>query len=348
MELETLSRRCFLTQVAGGVVAASFFPGTVLGKVVQNSQSLSDRFSFVDHSGLGKSLGRDIFNGQYIPLHKETALPLFMLDKNDYRNTVSLLKKIIIEGGGRWNESNQIVWTYQHFGVPDQSNDSNKLLQYCMSVEDYLNRMFPSIFNKPISWYFLTKHNLESRNNANKFRGFVGKNTYLVYRVNVKNEARLILDPGLVNVQPVDRAINFIRSNSKNVPTSGTIYIIHGPTSLVAPFSELIHLITNEPSLRYTNYLLASGDEEHAYQLGRVFGETITEATGVILASRYMHEYGNDERMYTIRHNSRSLSQQFPLMRNVFNYIQQYGVQRILNQYIENPNRLIKKIKATA
>jgi len=176
----------------------------------------------------------------------------------------------------------------------------------------------------------------------------VGINAYLVCRVIIADEEDFVMEPGIVNVMPVDRAIHFIRSNSYNVPTSSTIYVIHGATSLVAPFSEQVHLVTNEPSLSYTDKLLASLNKEDAQRLGRIYGETITEAAGITLASDYMRKYGSAGRLYTIKNNVQNLSTRFPLMHNAIDYMRQHGVQRTLSTYIENPDQLIKKIKTTS
>jgi len=347
MKPEKHSRRWFLTYLVRGAVATSFLPITGFGNDIVDHNSAYDRFSFADQDGVGSNPGAEIFNNQYFPLHQEKFLPLYMLDDNDYRDTISLLKKIYTQEGKRWKESNKVVWTFQHYGVPDLSSHSDKLLKYCLSVQDYIYSIVPGEFKEGISWDLLKNDNVISNVNNIGFRGFVGKNTYLVHRVNIVDEEGFVMEPGIVNVMPVDRAIHFIRSNSDNVPTSSTIYVIHGATSLVAPFSEQVHLLTNEPALRYTDKLLTSLNKEDAHRLGRIYGETITEAAGITLASDYMRKYGGAERLYTIRSNAKNLSKRFPLMHNAIGYIHQHGIQRTLSNYIENPGQLIKKIKAT-
>ena len=347
MKSEKLSRRWFLTTLVRGAVATSFFPVTGFGNAIADHNPVNDRFSFADQDGVGSNPGAEIFNNQYFPLHQEKILPLYMLDKNDYRNTISLLKKMYAREGKQWKESSKVLWTFQHYGVSDLSSHSDKLLKYCLSVQDYIYSIVPGVIKEGITWDLLKKVTIDLKAGNAGFRGFVGKNTYLVYRVNMTDEEGFVMEPGIVNVMPVDRAIHFIRSNSHNVPTSSTIYVIHGATSLVAPFSELIHLVTNEPSLSYTDKLLASLSKEDAHRLGRIYGETITEAAGITLASDYMRKYGSAERLDTISNNLQNLSNRFPLLNNVVNYMHQHGVRRTLYNYIENPDQLIKKIKVT-
>lgn len=345
MKPEKLSRRWFLRYLVRGVVAASFFPITRFENVIPDHDSVNDKFSFADQNGMGTNLGADIFNKQYYPLHQEKPLPLYMLDSNDYRNTILLFKKIYAREGMHWKDSYKILWTFQHYGYSDLSSHSNKLLKYCLSAQEFLHNTVPDIHKKYISWDILGKDNIDSNLNTLGFKGFVGKNTYLVYRVIITDKAGFVMEPGIVNVMPVDRAINFIRSNNYNVPTGSTIYVIHGATSLVAPFSELIHLVTNEPSLRYSDKLLASLDQEVARKLGRVYGETITEAAGITLASDYMRKYGSTERLATISSNAQNLSKQIPLLHNALDYMHRHGVQRTLANFIENPERVINSIK---
>ncbi len=348
MKPEKLSRRWFLSCLVRGAVATSFIPITGFGNAVGDHNLDYDRFSFADQDGVGSNPGAEIFNNQYFPLHQEKPLPLYMLDNNDYRDTISLLKNMYAREGKQWKESSKVLWTFQHYGVSDLSSHSDKLLKYCLSVQDYIYSIVPGVFKEGVTWDFLKKGNIISSVNNIGFRGFVGKNTYLVYRVNIADEEGFIMEPGIVNVMPVDRAIHFIRSNSFNVPTSSTIYVIHGATSLVAPFSEQVHLVTNEPSLSYTDKLLASLNREDAHRLGRIYGETITEAAGITLALDYMRKYGSAERLNAISNNLRNLSTRFPLMHNAIDYMRQQGVQRALSNYIENPDQLIKKIKTTA
>jgi len=99
MKPEKISRRWFLSYLVRGAAATSLFPITGFGNAAGDHNSVYDRFSFADQDGVGSNPGAEIFNNQYFPLHQEKPLPLYMLDNNDYRDTISLLKKLYTRQG---------------------------------------------------------------------------------------------------------------------------------------------------------------------------------------------------------------------------------------------------------
>jgi hypothetical protein len=285
---------------------------------------------------------------QYCALHKETVLPANRVEQSDYQHSVALLKKVLANQGIRWKKSNRIVWTYQHYGVCDPSIHSKRLLSYSKLAQEYLYNQVSGLMEVNIDWNLLPKHHTRSIIDTKKYRGLVGKHTYLIYRVYGVNKEGIQIQPGLVNVAPVERAINYIIDDAYHKPIGSTIFVIHGPTSLISPFTEIIHLTTHQPSLCLTEELVTSLGEDDAQRMGRVYGESITEAAGSLLALSFLQKYGNTKEKSTVRTVSQNISNQFPLVQAVMAYMNQNGVQQVLGAYSENPGGVVKEIKKMA
>jgi hypothetical protein len=215
-------------------------------------------------------------------------------------------------------------------------------------AQDYLYSNIPGLMEIYFDWSLLTKRQTRSFIDTKGFKGLVGKHTYLVYRINGVNEEGTQLLPGLVNVIPVERAINYIVDDDYHKPIGSTIFVIHGPTSLISPFTEIIHLTTHQPTLRLTGELKTPLGEDDAQRIGRVYGETITEAAGSLLALSFLQKYGNTEEKNTVRAVSQNISNQFPLVQAAMAYMNHNGVQQVLGAYSENPEGVVKEIKKMA
>jgi len=163
----------------------------------------------------------------------------------------------------------------------------------------------------------------------------------------VDEEGERIL-PGIVNIMPVERAINYIVDDDNHNPIGSTIFLIHGRTSLISPFSELIHLSTHQPTLRLTEELTEFPEAGDAQMVGREYGESITEAAGSLLAMSFLQKYGRPDEKNVVRAVSQNISNQYPLVRNVMVYMNQKSVQQVFNDYSENPRKVIKAIKKSS
>lgn len=97
-----------------------------------------------------------------------------------------------------------------------------------------------------LDWSMLKNQHSQSLVDLRGYRGFVGKHTYLVYRVNAVDDNGTEIQPGIVNVIPVHRAINYIVDDDHHVPIDSSIFVTHGLTSPNSPFSELIHLTIHQ------------------------------------------------------------------------------------------------------
>lgn len=342
---KNITRRSFLSYLLVSAATASFMPKYAFSYISPNSNPESNWLSFSSQKGVGPSLDESTLLQNYYALHKETVLPSNRLRKSDYRNTVSLLKKVLSDQDIRWENSNRIEWTYQHYGVCDPSIHSNRLLSYSKSAQDYLYDRISGLMEINLGWSLLIKNHSSSLVDTKGYSGFVGKHTYLVYRVNAVDEEGERILPGIVNIMPVERAINFIVDDDNHNPIGSTIFLIHGPTSLISPFSELIHLSTHQPTLRLTRELVASPEEGDAQMVGREYGESITEAAGSLLAMSFLQKYGRPDEKNVVRAVSQNISNQYPLVQNVMAYMNQNGVQQVLTDYSENPRKVIKAIR---
>ena len=345
---EKLTRRKFLSYLLASTAAVSLIPKYALGNTHLNNTSDSNWLSFSFQKGLGPLIDELTLMQKYCALHKETVLPANRVEQSDYQRSVALLKKVLADQGVRWKKSNRIVWTYQHYGVCDPSIHSNRLLSYSKLAQEYLYNQVSGLMEVNIDWSLLLKHHTRSFVDTKEYRGLVGKHTYLVYRVSGVNEEGIQIQPGLVNVAPVERAINYIIDDVYHKPTSSTIFVIHGSTSLISPFTEIIHLTTHQPTLRLTGELVTSLGEDDAQRMGRVYGESITEAAGSLLALSFLQKYGNTKEKSTVRAVSQNISNQFPLVQAVMAYMNQNGVQQVLGAYSENPGGVVKEIKKMA
>ena len=343
-----LTRRKFLSYFLTSTAAVSLIPKYALGNIHLNNTSESNCLSFSLQKGVGPPMDELTLTKQYCSLHKETVLPANRIEQSDHQRSVALLKRVLANQGIRWKKSNRIVWTYQHYGVCDPSIHSDRLLSYSKLAQEYLYNQVSGLMEVNLDWSLLPRHHTRSFVDTKEYRGLVGKHTYLVYRINGVNEEGVLIQPGLINIAPVERAINYIIDDTNHKPIGSTIFVIHGPTSLISPFTEIIHLTTHQPSLCLTEELVTSLGEDEAQRMGRVYGETITEAAGSLLALSFLQKHRNTEAKRTVKTISQNISAQFPLVQAAMAYMKQNGVEQILGAYSENPGEVVKEIKKMA
>ncbi|MEJ2179940.1 MAG: hypothetical protein P8Y28_05730 [Gammaproteobacteria bacterium] len=132
------------------------------------------------------------------------------------------------------------------------------------------------------------------------------------------------------------------------MPKRATLYVIPGQTSLVAPFSELLHLTFHAPSQSYANKLAETISQQEAQQSALDAGETINEATAIVLAREYIEKYGASERIVTIDNMARSLNSRFEDLNGAIAYINQNGLQKSLDTYLDNPGKYMKLVSSAS
>ncbi len=343
-----LTRRGFLSYLLAGTAAVSLTPKYAFANIFLEDTPESIGFSFSSQNGVGPWLDESTLIQQCSALHRETFLSATWIEQSDYQKTVSLLEKVLADEGIRWNKSNQVAWTFQHYGVHDLSIHSRRLLSYSKMAQDYLYSNIPGLMEINFDWSLLTKQQTRSFIDTKGFKGLVGKHAYLVYRVNGVNEEGTQLLPGLVNVMPVERAINYVVDDDYHKPIGSTIFVIHGPISLISPFTELIHLSAHQPTLRLIEELTASQGEGDAPIVGRVYGESIAGAAGILLALSFLQRYGRIDEEDMVMTVTQNIVNRYPLVQAAIHYMNQNGIQRVLSGYSENPGRVIKDIEKIA
>jgi hypothetical protein len=343
--VKNITRRGFLSYLLISTAAAGFMPKYAFSFTPSNKNQGNNWLSFSLQDGMGPSMSESSLVKNYYPLHEETVLQTNRIRRSDYRNTLSLLKQVLESQGVRWKKSNKIVWTYQHYGVCDPSIHSERLLSYSISAQDYLYSHISGLININLDWSLLINHRARALEDTHGYRGLIGRHTYLVYRVNAVDEEGEQILPGLVNIMPVERAINYIVDDNDHNPIGSTIFLIHGSTSLISPFTELIHLSTHQPTLQLTSEMTALPEGDDARMTGREYGESITEAAGSLLALRFLQKYGREDKNDVIRMIAQNISNQYPMVQSVMSYMQQHSVQRVLSDYSENPGKVVGKIE---
>lgn len=337
------TRRCFLSYLSASAADVFFMPKFGLANDIASDKNW---LSFCHQTATGPWIDETTLIREHTALHKETKLPVKNIEKSSYTDAVSVLKKMLADRGVRWKNSYRTIWAYQHFGVADRSIHSERLLSYAKAAQDYLYNSVAGLSGDIPSWDFLPTMpgtNIET----NGFRGFVGKHSYLVYWISAMDEGGTLIQPGMLNIMPVERAINYIVENKNDKPTGCTIFLIHGATSLISPFSELIHLTTHQPTLRYANELTAFLGEGDAQMVGRIYGESVTEAAGIILAQEFLKKYRRTDELSIVEEVSRNMIR-YPLLKAAIAYMKKKSVQYVLNSFSENPKNTYLEIKRMA
>jgi hypothetical protein len=336
-----LSRRNFLQHLATGAACLAFTsPSTAFAIAHKYKRDVDDLLSFTDLEGLGPQINTEFPGKGYLALHEERTLSPYMIDDLNRSYAEWLLKEMYAEQGLLWDKKNKLIWTYQHYGFCDHSNQCYKLLNYCMSVQDFLYNRVTGLLDIDTKWEVLGEDFMQ---HPDRFSGLVGRYTYLVYRIHLLDSVGELKDYGLIRATPVNRAINYITADH-NVPNTSLMYIIPGNTSLVSPFSELLHISTHGPSRRLADQLGRESNPQDAEETSRIVGETITESAAILMAQQYLQQYRFLDRMTIINSHARSLASRYGLIRNTVAYMANNGVQQTLNSFTDDPLHLVKEI----
>ena len=343
MVLPSLSRRRFLQKLGAGAVLYAAMPNALLADISSEQSSLPFNLSFVDQDGTGPYLDAPFVEENFIPLHKEMNLPAMNKDSDEYYNAENVLKAEFQNMNVAWSDDFQLIWSYQHYGVPDDKTNSEHIIHYCQTVHDYLYHEISGLEDVNFTWRSLSK-DTNVLDNAGNY-ALAGKHTYFVLRVNAVDVEGNIQEPYLVNAQPVNRALHYINTHDdEDYPNQRLIYVIRGATSLVSPFSEMLHMSTHNPAMRYADELKQNYQYHIAKSLARSSGETVTESAAVLMALDYLYSLGKQSRAGQIIHHARSLESQLPEFSHSIAYMQKYGVQNALNTYHESPASYMKAI----
>ena len=338
-----LSRRHFLSFMAISATVASLSPSSVFALNKLSGTPKWPSLKFADRQGLGPDIDAPDVARLCCALHEEKIIPNATIDQSELEAVSKALRMQFAEEGLDWEDEYQVGFTYQHYGKPDDAEYSKHLIQYCKVVTEYANEKLTDLFSPRITWSPLVHENHHNGRIENGFHGLVGRYTYYVLRAVVLNAESDV--PCLLQSWPLERAIHYIVAGQSAVPTKGVLYIIPGTTSLVAPFSEMLHLTFHEPSQRYALELAKSINESDAQQQARVAGETVNEAAAIVLATDFMRRLAQPERLSTIAYMAKDLSKTYPYLPNAISYMQQYGVQQAADVYLDNPAVFMTRIK---
>ena len=342
-----LPRRKFLQQLTGGAASLVLLsPATVFAISDKGPVRANGNLAFTDLEGLGPEINAPLNGDEFIALHEEGALPQHMFEEVNRGYVEYLLRDLVANEGERWDESDQILWTYQYYGFCDHSDHCEALLNYSHSAQDYLYNNVNGLLDVGINWSLLSDDFNYQKKNAANYRGLIGRYTYLVNRVSLVDSLGNMKELGLVSATPVNRAINYIKSK-ENVPSSSLMYLIPGNTSLMSPFSELLHLTTHEPSQQLMMQLAHRHGSQYANETSHLVGETITESAAILTAQQYLKKNRLFEHMGIINVHAKSLGRQYALMADAIAYMQLHGVQKTLSRFSENPLRLVKDLSHT-
>ncbi len=343
-----VSRRDFLSFVtfnaAKVVVATAVLPAPVFAvSQALQANTKNPHLGFADRDGLGPDMDAPDVERLYCPLHEEKLLPESTVDQKIRRAVKEVLKSEFQNANLDWHENYEVGFTYQHYGVPDDNDQTDPLLKYCNDADEFSRTRLKDIFDAEVTWDRLTHD--QSIVGLPAFHGFVGRYTYYVTRAVVLGEGSTDL-PYLVQSWPVERAIHFIVTGNSEVaiPKRGTLYVIPGTTSLVAPFSELLHLTFHEPSQRYAAELSGTLKHDQAQEQARVVGETVNEAAAILLATEFIQKLGCGERLPTINFMANDLSDTYGHLPKAIAFMKRTSVQSAVDIFLDSPAAFLAQI----
>ena len=341
-----ISRRDFLSFVTLNAVAAAALPVPVfaISQIAAQANRKNSLLNFVDRDGLGPDMDAPDVERLCSPLHEEKLLPKSSVDEKTRLAVKEVLQIEFQNASLDWHDDYQVGFTYQHYGVPDDHEQTTPLLKYCNDAGEFSRTKLKDMFNAEVTWNRLTHE--QTIVGLPSFHGFVGRYTYYVTRAVVLGAEDSSDLPYLVQSWPVERAIHYIVAANTAVskPKRGTLYVIPGTTSLVAPFSELLHLTFHEPSQRYAEELSNTLNEDQAQEQARVAGETVNEAAAIMLASEFIQELGCGDRLPTINFMAKDLSDTYGYLPKAITFMKQTSVQSAVDIFLDSPANFLAKI----
>ena len=337
----SITRRRFLLSL--GALSAGYIirPSLLLASPLARPQSKLDQYSFVDELGMGPELNPAKIEREYHPLHAEQTLIFANLDQQQMLWFKKRLKFEFSKAGMQWKKHYEVVMTSQHYGVNYTGTQADQLLAHCENVQDYLYSRLHGLYETNIQWDTLkSPANLTQEKNRG-FQGIIGRYTYRLYRVLVSN-IEYDDSPCLVSAEPGERAFNFINDLSGTL--TGVIYIIPGKTSLLSPFSEILHLTLHEPAKAYEHHLRSRVSLDLARQRAILAAETVNEAAAIVLSSEFLKRFGHHNRLPVVNHMARNLSQRLPNLNSTIAYISQHGAQISIDHFRDDPVNFISRL----
>ncbi|MDH5325827.1 MAG: hypothetical protein OEZ68_10840 [Gammaproteobacteria bacterium] len=333
-----LSRRRFIAFVAAiiasGALKAKLHPYPAFNQPNQ-------QIRFADLSGLGPELDGPRVEEISIPLHPEQKLRTTSYTENDFRIIETLLMDLLRENGVSWSDAFHIKMGFQHYGLAHPFRHNADLLQYCRNVEEYLHHRIRNLFKVKLPWRLLSNHEKEIGQSVT-FNAVIGRFTYYLLRARIIGVESLEV-PSLVSATAIDRAIHYIESDNSFTPTRGLIYIIPGLTSLISPFSEILHLSLHKPARVYQRQLERRLAPNAAWLNARSFTETINEAAALQLSKEFLTHY-NPARLKDLRLITQNQAQRLLLLPYALAYMRKKGVQHSIDLFSENPDKLLQQI----
>jgi len=338
-------RRDFLLLVAGGALTS--FTGIALPKAQSPSpMSPPNPLSFVDVTGLGPPQKPSTIEDEYCPLHKEKIIPGEAIPLPQYNAAQEMLKQELALTGVPWEDSFTVTWTLQHYGVPDESTIIDQLLEYCVLAQDFLYRQVQGLFSAKPTWSVLARLENCPSLSGRSFRAYVGRFTYLVIRVKAQNKNGEILDPYLINVRPLERSLNFISADSRTyIPQKSAIYIIPGLTSLCSPFSELLHLSTNQAAIGYGTQLAEDMELAEAQEQAHLLSETVVEAMSISIAQQFLQNNRHNNRLQQLSTLAQHMYEYLPDLDVALAYCLSQGPQECFDRFKTDPGLLFEQMQ---
>ncbi|MGD8642430.1 MAG: hypothetical protein PVG89_17465 [Gammaproteobacteria bacterium] len=339
-----ISRRRFLSYLTLSSAGLMGIPGLSLAAAKNMTADNVDEFSFADRDGLGPQVDAPTVQNAFFALHDEQRINREIFTPEELQTIRSVLKSEFEFAQIPWDDSCDLSYSYQHFGVPYNADDGHRLLEYCKRVHDYLYSRVNGLFDAEMTWHILTpESHPDDLIDSEQFRADIGRYTYYVMRVFIDRHDMNDL-PSLINAQPLNRAIHFIVGDEQSLPQKAHLYLIPGTTSLVSPFSEILHLTFHAPSEIYEANLKQSVSSEKAHEYAIDAGETINEATAIVLAREYIRRYGDSKRVATINAMADNLGGRFSAIHKAIAFISQTGVQKAIDLYLDNPAGFMKQL----
>lgn len=319
--------------------ALTTFTGIACPKTKRQSPfTPRNHLSFVDVSGLGPPQDPNTVETGYCALHTEKRIPLEAISAEQRAEAQAMLQQELAQMGITWDASFSVAWTSQHYGVPDDSPMCKQLLDYCLNAQDFLYCNINGLFTVRPEWSLLSQHGSCPTINTAAFKAYIGRFTYLVIRVTAFNANGEMLDPYLINIRPLERSLNFISADPETyLPKRSTIYIIPGLTSLCSPFSELLHLSTNQAAIRYGDQLAEDLEYLEALEQARLLGETVTEAMSITLAHQFLQENKRSDRLDQLRTLAQHMCDYLPELDAALGYCHNKGVQTCFDTFTHDP-----------